>query len=265
MISGECAGFAIFAATVGEGGQPSRADVTAFYDEFLDRQARVGVNARHRAILAWLLRFGMRPQDRVLEIGCGAGTLTQLLAEALPRGSVFGADLSPRTIDAARERLAGFGNAEVVAGDVLELDAGEEPYDAVVLPDVIEHIPVELHDALFGRVAGWLKPDGFALVHYPNPHHLEWCHENHPDRLQIVDQPVHANVLLDNAYRHGLYLSYYELYSIWLREGDYVVAVLRPSAGVGGFTRLPQPRQSPIRRLARRAARVARRLLGRDG
>jgi 2-polyprenyl-3-methyl-5-hydroxy-6-metoxy-1,4-benzoquinol methylase len=78
---------------------------------------------------------------------------------------VFGFDLSPKTIEAARERLAPFGNARVVAADVLEADAGSEPYDVVVLPDVIEHIPLEMHDALFGRIASWVKPEGFVLFH----------------------------------------------------------------------------------------------------
>jgi SAM-dependent methyltransferase len=252
-------------AAMGEVGHPSRADVTAFYDEFVDRQTRVGINRRHQAILAWLQRFGLRPDDRVLEIGCGAGTLTQLLAEALPQGSVFGVDLSPRTIEAARERLASIGNARVVAGDVLDVDVGSERYDVVVLPDVIEHIPLEMHDALFGRIASWVKPEGFVLAHYPNPHHLEWFHLNHPERLQIVDQPIHADVLLANAYRHGLYLDYFERYAIWIREGDYIAAVFRPASGVGEFTRLPEPRPSLARRAAGRALRAGGRLLGRSG
>lgn len=235
-------------------------DVATFYDEFVDRQTKVGVNRRHQAILGWLKRFGLRPDSRVLEIGCGVGPLTRLLAEALPRGSVVGTDLSPKSVDAARKRLASFGNAELVAGDVLEVEI-DGRFDVVVLPDVIEHIPLESHDALFGRVASWVKEDGFVLAHYPNPHHLEWFHVHHPERLQIIDQPIHANVLTANAYRHGLHLDYYERYSIWVREGDYVVASLRPSAGVGEFTRLPPPRPT----LRARAARLRRRLRRRHG
>lgn len=235
-------------------------DVATFYDEFVDRQTRVGANRRHQAILGWLKRFGLRPDSRVLEVGCGVGPLTRLLAEAAPQGSVVGTDLSPKSIEAAKERLAAFGNAELVVGDALEVEI-DERFDVVVLPDVIEHIPLEAHDALFGRVASWVKADGFVLLHYPNPHHLEWFHVHHPERLQIIDQPIHADVLLANAYRHGLYLDYFERYSIWIREGDYVVAVLRPSAGVGEFTKLPQPRSS----LRARAARLRRRLTRRHG
>lgn len=232
--------------------------MVAFYDEFVDRQALVGVNRRHQAILAWLKRFGLRPDSRVLEIGCGVGPLTQLIAEAAPQGSVLGTDLSPKSVAAAEERLAPLRNARAIVGDALEVEI-EGRFDVVVLPDVIEHIPLESHDALFARVAAWVEPNGFVLLHYPNPHHLEWFHLHHPERLQIIDQPIHADALLANAYRHGLYLDYFERYPIWIREGDYVVAVLRPSAGAPGeFTKLPPPRPS----LRARAARLRRRLGG---
>jgi trans-aconitate 2-methyltransferase len=249
---------------MGETGQASSADVSDFYDEFVDRQTRVGVNLRHKAILAWLLRFGLKPDDSVLELGCGVGTVTELVSKELPRGSVLGVDLSPRSIATARQRLASHENVRFVAADVVDTDVDGQ-YDVVLLPDVIEHIPLEQHDALFARIASWVKSNGFVLLHYPNPHHLEWCHMNNPENLQIIDQPIHADVLLANSYRYGLYLSYYERYSIWIREGDYVVAVLRPGAGVGEFTRLPQPRPSLTARAARRARGAARRLLGRGG
>lgn len=249
---------------MGEAGQASSTDVSAFYDEFVDRQTRVGVNRRHREIVAWLRRFGLRPDDDVLELGCGVGTVTGLLSAELPGGSILGVDLSPRSIATAQQRLASHANVSLMAADVVSADV-DGRYDVVLLPDVIEHIPLELHDALFARIASWVKPDGFVLLHYPNPHHLEWCHANHPERLQIVDQPIHADLLTANAYRHGLYLAHYERYSIWLREGDYIVAVLRPTSGVGEFTRLPQPSPSLFTRAFRRAKRAARRLLGRSG
>jgi len=164
-------------------------------------------------------------------------------------------DLSPRSIEAARERLASFRNVRLVAADVLEFDL-HETFDVIVLPDVIEHIPLDLHGALFKRVASWVAPNGFVLLHYPNPHHLEWCQAHTPEVLQVIDQPIHAEVLLSNACPHGLYLDFFQTYSIWIREGDYVVAVLRPRAGTGSFTRLPGRRPSLLRRVGGRISRL---------
>ncbi len=233
-------------------------DVKGYYDEYAERQVAVGVNERHRAILEWALKFGMHPDRSVLELGCGVGTLTGLLAEALGSGgSVTAIDLSPVSIESAKERLSGFANVRLIAADVLETDL-EGDFDVVVLPDVIEHIPLERHRALFERVASWVRPNGFVLLHYPSPHYQEWNRKHHPDRLQIVDQTVHVDVLSSNAYANGLYIDHLATYSIWMREGDYVVAVLRPLAGPGTFTELPRPRVSLGARVAGRLRRLVK-------
>jgi trans-aconitate 2-methyltransferase len=227
-------------------------DSRTFYDELVGRQTTVGVNERHRAIVAWLRRFGLKPSHSVLEIGCGVGTLTELLASALRGGgSVLGVDLSPKSIEAARARLAAFDNVRVEVGDALEMNLGG-PFDVVVLPDVIEHIPLELHPRLFERVASWTTRGGFVLLHYPNPHHLEWYHKHDPGSLQFIDQPIHDDVLLSNAYPYGLYLDFLQTYSIWIREGDYVVAVLRPVRPEGTFTPLESKPPFIVTRIWRR-------------
>ena len=144
----------------------------------------------------------------------------------------------------------------LVLGDVLDAEL-DGSFDVVVLPDVIEHIPLEHHKALFARVACWVRPDGFVLLNYPNPHYLEWCREHRPEALQRIDQPIHAEVLLANASPHGLYLDFLETYSIWVREGDYVVAVMRSRSGAAGFTRVPQARPSLGKRVRDRMRRLA--------
>jgi cyclopropane fatty-acyl-phospholipid synthase-like methyltransferase len=233
-------------------------DVKDYYDDYVGRQAAVGVNKRHRAILEWALKFGMRPEHSVLELGCGIGTVTGLLARKLGSGgSVTGIDLSPVSIESAEQRLSSFNNVHLLAADVLEMDL-KRSFDVVVLPDVIEHIPLEQHRVLFERVASWVKPDGFVLLHYPSPHYQEWNRKHHPDRLQIVDQTIHVDVLSSNTYLNGLYIDHLATYSIWIREGDYVVAVLRPLAGPGTFTELPRPRVSLFARVAGRLRRLVK-------
>jgi len=227
-------------------------DVAGYYDEYVHRQSAVGVNKRHRAILGWLQKLGMRPHHSVLELGCGIGTLTGLLAKELDSGgSVTAVDLSPASIEAAKRRMGALDNVRLLVADVIETDL-EGSFDVVVLPDVIEHIPLERHSALFERVASWVDPDGFVLLHYPSPHYQEWTRRYHQDRLQIVDQTVHVDVLSSNAYPHGLYISHLETYSIWMREGDYVAVALRPAGSPDAFTELPGRRVSPFTRIVGR-------------
>ena len=243
-------------------GSDRATEAQEYYDDFVDHQVSVGVNERHHSILRHLKRSGLKPHHRVLEIGCGVGTLTELLVKYVgPEGSVLATDLSPRSIDVARNSLSRFAAVALMAGDILDLEVPGK-FDVVVLPDVIEHIPLEHHPRLFARLASWLRPGGFVLLHYPNPNFLEWCREHKPDELQVIDQPIHTDVLTANAYPHGLYLDFLETYSIWVQEGDYQVAVMRRRADSTHFTEIPW--RPPLRQKLREALVLRlRRLLGR--
>jgi 16S rRNA (adenine1518-N6/adenine1519-N6)-dimethyltransferase len=63
------------------------------------------------------------PEDTVLEIGPGLGTLTRRLAEAADR--VIAVELDDRLIPALRYTLAPYRNVEIVHGDILELNVAE--------------------------------------------------------------------------------------------------------------------------------------------
>jgi trans-aconitate 2-methyltransferase len=65
--------------------------------------------AHSAAQQAWarelIAQLGLRGDERVLDIGCGDGRATALLAERLPHGSVLGVDSSPSMIAKAREQF----------------------------------------------------------------------------------------------------------------------------------------------------------------
>jgi ArsR family transcriptional regulator len=73
----------------------------------------------------------------VLDVGCGDGTLAQLIA---PRArSVTCLDKSERMTQAARRRLTGLGNTRVVLGDMHALPFGSESFDVVLLFNVLTY------------------------------------------------------------------------------------------------------------------------------
>ncbi len=198
-----------------------------YYDDYAARQVATGVTDRHRAIQRWLKSFGLAPGMDVLEIGCGVGMQTQLIAETLKgSGALVAVDLSPRSVQLAAVRLTQWQNVELLSADVVELSL-DRVFDVIVMPDVIEHIPLEQHYKLFANVRHWLKDTGWVLIHMPNPFFLDWCHRNRPDLLQVIDQPVFTEALLANIQPHGLYIHYLNTYSIWVPEGDYQVILLK--------------------------------------
>ncbi len=78
-----------------------------------------------------LARFQARPGERVLDIGCGAGSTVLSLAEAVGGGGqVIGLDASEPLLNRARERAAGLEQVSFVHGDASQLPL-EPDFDGV--------------------------------------------------------------------------------------------------------------------------------------
>jgi len=85
----------------------------------------------------------LRPGMRVLDVGCGPGTITLGLARAVAPGEVVGIDVEPSQIEAARALAdeQGIANLRFATGRDEALDFPDGSFDAVFSYAVIEHVP----------------------------------------------------------------------------------------------------------------------------
>jgi ubiquinone/menaquinone biosynthesis C-methylase UbiE len=115
-------------------------------------------------------RMNVRPDDRVLEIGCGHGIAASLICERLAKGRYTAVDRSQKMIDAAMRRNARFvtdGKAEFLLGDVRTIDLGDRVFDKIFAQRVrLFHEQPELTRVLLKR---WLAPRGKVFVEYDEP------------------------------------------------------------------------------------------------
>ncbi len=104
--------------------------------------------------------------ERILELGCGWGSLTLYLAARFPNARITAVSNSrpQREFIEARARERGLNNVAVITCDVnrLEFPAGTA-FDRVVSVEMFEHM--RNYQTLLGRIAGWLRPDGTLFVH----------------------------------------------------------------------------------------------------
>jgi FkbM family methyltransferase len=81
-----------------------------------------------------LLEIGLQPGMRVLDIGCGSGDVSLLLAEMVgPTGSVVGIDRSPAALTLARDRARATGHPDITFHETALVNSdGPGPFDLAI-------------------------------------------------------------------------------------------------------------------------------------
>ena len=123
------------------------------------------MSERLRAVVDGL---GLRPGDRVLEIGCGHGVAATMVLEAGAR--LTAVDRSAKMIEAAVKRNAAFveaGTAEFLVGFLETLDLGERRFDTIfaVRVGLFHREPARAREL----AERWLAPGGRLVAVFDPP------------------------------------------------------------------------------------------------
>jgi SAM-dependent methyltransferase len=105
---------------------------------------------------------------RVLEIGCGIGTVLRMLEKVCDRGRVFGMDLLPEGLKFARRQTS----SPLVQGDT-SLPPFKERFELICLFDVLEHLEGDLQS--LRNLKSLLEEKGVLLLTVP-AHQSLWSY-----------------------------------------------------------------------------------------
>lgn len=117
----------------------------------------------------------LRPGLRVLDVGCGSGSITAGIARAVqPGGTVVGIDRDAALIERGRGRYADVPGLHLRCGSVLDLD---EPaaYDVVTAARALQWIPET--EAALARMVATARPGGLVVVLDYDHADLDWSPE----------------------------------------------------------------------------------------
>jgi cyclopropane-fatty-acyl-phospholipid synthase len=199
--------------------------------------------AQRRKVALLLDRLELKPGDRLLEIGCGWGSLAIAAAE---RGAeVVGLTLSKEQKAWAEEKIAAAGFSDKIEIRLQDYRNTAEQFDAVASVEMVEAVGERWWGIYLDSIARNLKPGGRAALQFISiDHRLFNRYARNPDFIQtyifpggmLLDEPRFAGLAVERGLswekRDAFRLDYAETLKRW--RDAYDDAVTRGS--LSGFT-----------------------------
>lgn len=150
----------------------------------------------------YLTKHGLRPEHRMLEIGCGNLRAGWRFIDYLEAGNYYGVDIAPGVLFNAQrtvvqQRIAGQLPTLTLVRDMTFDFLPDEAFDLVHAHSVFSHSPIPVIEECFANIGRVMKPAGrffftFNLTDGPEYQHLR------------EDFYYQTQTLVDLARRHGL-------------------------------------------------------------
>jgi SAM-dependent methyltransferase len=179
----------------------------------------------------------LRPNCRIIDLGCGTGNASLAVLEKLP-AKIFLIDGSQKMVAAAERKIGKTAVGAILGRKVANISeegwsAGHEAgtFDAIISTLVLEHLPFDRYRCAIRESFQLLKPGGWlmAVEGYDEPHSdmLEWFGEKMEARSRKLDWKFSASIarMRDEKEIH-YYYSKAEKQKWWREAGFSDVNVL---------------------------------------
>ena len=141
-----------------------------FFDNMRKPQGKIGnfqlksMNKEHTTLSLWgLNHLNIKPDDIILDVGCGGGMNVKRMAENAKK--VYGIDYSIESVKLSKEvneKLIKEGKVEIQEGNVKSLPFEDNTFDIVTAFETVYFWPDI--EKCFGEVKRVLKPGGIFLI-----------------------------------------------------------------------------------------------------
>lgn len=166
-----------------------------------EQWARIG-----RMQFDYLVRHGLQPHHRMLEIGCGNLRAGRLFIDHLEPGHYYGVDISPHILLAAQDTLVQEGLQAklphlMLADDLTLAFLPDGHFDVVHAHSVFSHSPLHVIEECFAHIGRVLAPGGFFDFTFDRT-------EGEEHQVLHEDFYYRTETLTDLAARYGLVAAF---------------------------------------------------------
>lgn len=177
---------------------------------------------RRKIILTFLKKYlGKRGDLAILDIGCGAGGIIDLLGSY---GTVTGVDKDKWIVKYNRES-----GREVVCGDIVRLSLPESSLDLVTLLEVLEHVDDDMKG--LKEINRVLKPKGILFISVPvfpflwSSHDFASHHKRRYTKIELLSKLTNSGFqILNVTYFDSFLFPVILIYRFWANlfgKGEY--------------------------------------------
>jgi ubiquinone/menaquinone biosynthesis C-methylase UbiE len=131
---------------------------------------------RNAANSAGYLLDHLRTGDRLLDVGCGPGTITVDLARLVAPGEVVGVDITDAPLDEARAAAAGVANVRFEVADTYRFGYADDSFDVVHAHQVCQHLTDPV--AALAEMRRVCRPGGYVAVRDADYAAMTWYPSN---------------------------------------------------------------------------------------
>ena len=123
--------------------------------------------AERIGLMVSLMRETVSPVTRVLDLGCGTGSLMKAFLDAFPKAEAYGVDFDPVLLRLAQQRLGPYGaRCRIIPADLrLECWRAQLPetFDATISATALHWLTETQLASLYRQLAGLLRPGGLFI------------------------------------------------------------------------------------------------------
>lgn len=163
--------------------------------------------------------------QRILELGCGWGSLTLFMAETFPAADITAVSnsASQRAHIEQEASRRGLSNLRIITADMNDF-ATAQKFDRVVSVEMFEHM--SNWRALLSRIRSWLEPDGALFLHVFS-HRTGPYRFDHDDKADWIAQHFFTGGIMPS---HGLISQFPDLFTLevdWRWNGEHYARTAR--------------------------------------